>query len=838
MKRSIFLRLLAALCCLMIPVCCLADGAVSMEATIGYDGVATYVRKLPLTVTITNPGPDLQGTLAVDLVRSDTAYDRYEMPVTAASGATIQVSMPLVLTRKQKSYTVQLLQGDTVTAEASFAPRNMLNPFGLIVGAITPNPADLQSMAITQGNDVLSRQEYWNVVPLSLSQFPEDGESLRFFDILAVDGADLTTLSEKQKSAFDQWLKDGGIVIVGGGANGAENFGFFQPYTGISAGAVTQETDISGRLMAGLGVSGGGLGENATLTELVGVSDELLNASRIGDGYVLTAAFSLTENPLGRWLGTRAIWQRVMLAYAQNAYRKLVNLRQHGNYDTEQVYISQNLNGSISVPGGEGAFWPLVLLAVFLLLAGLGGYWILKKLDKRDWLWLTVPVLAVVTSLAMWGLSGVLSIRQPVAVRYSVVTVDEDGTTDGYTAISVTKAEREPITVSLNAGEIDMASTASYSYSLDNSGEQREGNQLRYAYRVGERDSITMQQEKAWEMNSLLARNVPMADVSGITGHCDWEGDQLVFTVLNGSGVALQEGAILSGYGFVSVPALLPGETARCVLRPMTDEEKAQQKQSGSYQQPRDGVMLPESMRRDYTGFDLCYELSSAFLSAKQRENQGDADALSYWSLCFELMTRGESGDLNQIIQYVSFCDQLDRLTIMLDGQPVQRQAQMNCIKTSLHYNPIADDGTARFLSGSFPLSSATQIGNEKPVVDELLNMNNYQNFNLATSPMFAFDISALPPNLNITALRVYPAFSYFSYEISFYNGQTGQWDAINRYRMDSRNGQGQWEMSNLPQMDPYMQDGYLYVRFDKYGNTNDYSDISNPRLDIEGRME
>ena len=836
MKRSIFLRLMAVLFCLMIPFSALADGAVSMEAAIGYDGVATYVRKLPLTVTITNQGPDLQGTLAVNLVRSDTAYDRYEMPVTVASGATIQVSMPLVLTRKQKNYAVQLLQGDTVMAEASFAPRNMLNPFGLIVGAITPNPSDLQSMAITQGNDALSRQEYWNVVPLSLDQFPEDGESLRFFDILAIDGVDLTTLSEKQQAAFDQWLKDGGIVIVGGGASGAENLRFFQPYTGISAGAVTKETDISGRLMAQLGISGEGLGENVILTELVGTSDELLNASRVGDGYVITAAFSLTENPLGRWLGSKAIWQRVLLAYAQNAYRNLVNLRMHGNYDTQQVYISQSLNGSIGVPGGEGVFWPLVLLAVFLLLAGVGGYWILKKLDKRDWLWLAVPVLAVATSLAMWGLSGVLSIRQPVAVRYSVVTVDKDGTTDGYTAISVTKAEREPVTVSLTGGGIDMASTASYSYSQDNSGEQREGNQLRYVYRFGETDSITMQQEKAWQMNSLLARNVPMADVSGITGRCDWEGDQLVFTVLNGSGVALQEGAILSGYGFVSVPALLPGETARCVLRPMTDDEKA--RQSGSYQQPKDGVMLPESMRRDYSGYDLCYELSSAFLSAKQKEKQGDSDALSHWSLCFELMTRGENTDLNQTIQYVAFCDQLDQLTILLDGKPVQRQAQMSCIKTNLHYNPIADDGTARFLSGSFPLSSASQTGNEKPVVGEPLNQSNYQSFYLATSPMFAFDISTLPPNLNITALRVYPAYSYFSYEISFYNGQTGQWDVINRYRMDGGSNPGQWEMNTLPKLEPYMQDGYLYVRFDKYGNANDYSEISNPRLDMEGRMD
>ena len=108
-------RLLAALCCavlLCLPVAGLAQEDVTMDVTMGYNGVATYVRKLPVTVTLENHGPDLQGTLSLNVNRSGAEYDRYQMPVSVASGASVQVTLPVVLTQKQKTYTLRLLEGD------------------------------------------------------------------------------------------------------------------------------------------------------------------------------------------------------------------------------------------------------------------------------------------------------------------------------------------------------------------------------------------------------------------------------------------------------------------------------------------------------------------------------------------------------------------------------------------------------------------------------------------------------------------------------------------------------------------------------------------------------
>lgn len=63
-------------------------------------------------------------------------------------------------------------------------------------------------------------------------------------------------LTQRQQEALDGWLKDGGVAIVGGGAKAAENFGFFEKYTGISAGTVGSGGDITGELLETFGVGG------------------------------------------------------------------------------------------------------------------------------------------------------------------------------------------------------------------------------------------------------------------------------------------------------------------------------------------------------------------------------------------------------------------------------------------------------------------------------------------------------------------------------------------------------------------------------------------------------
>lgn len=840
MTRRALYRLAAALCCMAVcltPLCGLADADITMQATMGYGGVVTYVRKLPVTVTLANNGPDLEGVLTLDVNRSATEYDRYQLPVSVAAGASVQVTMPVVLTQKQKTYTLRLMQGTQALIEQDIQPEAVLNPYTLMVGTLSQDASSLQYLAITQSNDALARAEYWTPVALDAQTFPTDVESLRAFDMLAVDGVDLFTLSSEQQQAFDQWLRRGGVALIGGGAKAQENFAFFQQYTGVSAGAVTKEANVSGRLMETLGIKGQGMEEENTVTVLEGAAGAnlggLMDITKVDQGYVITAAFSLTEKPLSRWMGMNVIWQRVMLAGVPSAYRNMATQRSTGSYNTQNGHTDEGITSQIDIPSGNGAEWPLVLMGAFVVLVGLGSYLLLQKLDKREWMWLTVPVLAAVAALGMWGLSSLLPIRQPVAVRFSLVDVDQNGGVSSYTVVTAAKADRQPLTISFSGGDIDMASTIGY-YVNDNQSEP-EAAKLRYTYTYGSPDAITCQLSRAWQLNNFMVRNVPMKDAGGISGQCGWEKGEMVFTLFNGSGLTLSEGLILTEKGFAGVPELLPGQSATCTMRPMTDEEEKEMR-NGTYTL-KEGVLLSDSMRGNYSP----YEMVDNYFTEKRK--QAPSAQKSLWDNRRSMVSAGQAMDAGEnTFYYIAFCSDLDELEVTVDGQPVTRQAQSNCIQARLTYNPISSDGTAHFLSGSFPVSLASQEEGRKPVIGEPLASSGsyygYRSYMLSANPMFAIDMTALPRNMEISSFTLGSRYNYYNYQVSLYNQVSGDWEVWNRYVVNRTTGQGDWEENGVPNLDKYARDGYLYVRFEKSGSTEDYADVSEPQLTVEGRVK
>ncbi len=875
MTKRIFSCMLAALCCLLAalsPLGGFAEGGVTLNANIGYDGVATYVRRVPVTVAITNNGPDVSGRIAVNVNRYGADYDTYELPVSVAAGATVSATIPVVLTHKQQAYTVRFLQGETELAAQTIKPETVINPSNLVVGTLGRDAQSLSWISIAKGSDPLARGEYWTPVALDEKTFPADAESLRFFDMLAVDGFDLSALSEAQKAAFDEWLRKGGIVLVGGGTRAAENFAFFKTYTGIRAGTLT-EADVSGMLMDALDVSFEGLGQEAALVELENASGvplgetRLTDAARVGEGYVVTLGFALGEKPLNNWLGKNAILQRILLNSAQARYKKIVEFRQRANYAEQGYYADAGVSNAIGVANGEGMIWPLVLLGAFIVLAGLGGYLILKKLDRREWMWAVVPALAIAASVGMWALSSRLPIREPVAVHYTILSIDENGGTEGYSVVTASRPEHGKMTLSVNSGTIDMTSTLSY-YSSDDEPVQA-GTELRYIYTCGAEESVTYQQKQAWETQDFIVRNAPVEDMSGVKGECVWDGENMTFTVTNGSTAALSEGAIVTESGYVSVPALLPGQTAQCVMRPY-DPNAGDEDGDGSAQGaakgaagsvgiiggasgptavfvsslssssyfsaydnvPQDGVYY-DNLTKPNTFY--AYDYVEAFLNAMIRT--GDSEEWSLRSRMIGNTNLMNYDGLYAPFLYVAFSDELDTLHVKMDGEDVTREAQRGMIVAELHYNPISADGTAKFMKNSFPVSTALLDDAERPSAGEPLEADNYRSFSLSSSPAFAFDMSVIPEGMEITAFDVASRYNYYSYNVSLYNVRTHAWDAWKEFTTDPSGNNVGTSKAELPDLTKYIEDGMLYARFERADGGEEYADVSVPMLTLEGKV-
>lgn len=826
-----------ALCAAMFLLPAAASAAAALEAEIGYDGVITYVRTLPVNVRITNTGADANGVVTVNVNRNDWEYDRYELPLSVAAGSTLDVSLPVVLTQMQKSYTVSWVVDGATMAQREVQPSGTIDPSNLIVGALGGDAADFSSFSITRTTDPLLRDEYWTVIPLDAASFPSDVESLRFFDVLAVDGFDMGTLTQRQQDALDGWLKGGGVAVVGGGGKAAENFGFFERYTGVSPGAVASGGDITVDLLKTFGLDGTPLGQDVMTVSLKGGTGQsvgsaaLADVTRVEKGYVVTAAFSISEKPLNAWLERNALWQRLLLTFAQTRYQDIMSSRRYGGYvrDT-RASVDTNITNHIGVENTGAAVLPMVVVGAFVLLAGFGSYWLLKRLDRREWMWGTVPALAAVASLALWGMSRALPLRSPAATYYTVLTVDESGQQDGYTAVMATKAERGPLTLGVANGNVELLDSISYYANSSPTGTEN-ANRLRYVCTYGPITTITYPESGSWNVATLVARDTPTEDMSGVSGICRWEGENLVIQVTNNSRVALNNGVIVTDYGFVTVGDLLPGQTAEAALIPLPAAAPgAPRDREDAF---GDGVLLSDADLMNYSYSTYDFVERATFADPEDMTKAEYEEAMIRRSMLSNI-SRSDDGSR---FRFVAFCDELTELALEVDGQPVTRTAQRGMVSVNLTYDPVGEDGTVRFLRGSFPVYLAEEDASGRPLLQELLDPSQYQSFPLVQSRAFAFDLNAMPQGMRVTEMDISSRYAYYSYKVSLYNPATGEWDEYKRYTLDNATGQGKTE-SILPDVQEYLMDGFLYCQFEKLGADDGYADIDTPAITMEGRVE
>lgn len=73
-------------------------------------------------------------------------------------------------------------------------------------------------------------------MPLDADSFPSDAQMMNSFGMVVVNGFDVNTLSDAQKAALEKWIKNGGIVVVGGGAQAQTDYPWFTQWTGSGCG--------------------------------------------------------------------------------------------------------------------------------------------------------------------------------------------------------------------------------------------------------------------------------------------------------------------------------------------------------------------------------------------------------------------------------------------------------------------------------------------------------------------------------------------------------------------------------------------------------------------------
>lgn len=402
----------------------LASGAAAadpptMEAHALLSGNARIGSWMAIQVHLVNNGPAVTGELrlaggtqgqtrfgtAVDLpTQSDKRYVLYAQP--PAFGSQLEVIL-VDGDRKVVSTKVKFAIHDAtqlVVAVVAERPEGIVGNLGLL-----PNPNQVAPL----------------VMSLTPEDLPERVEAWGAIDRVVWQDIDADRLSPAQLDALRGWVAGGGRLVIAGGTAGPKVLSAlpdallpYRPVTtmdvpaaslsgilGALPGDATDLPALSGQLIDG--------------RALAMVGDQVVAAERAyGSGQVTLLGF----DPTAAWIvdskAAQGLWRRFLPARTSSGLSFA---------DDSMLVSAVSQLPSLALPPVGGL---IVLLAAYILLIGPVNYLILRRLDRREWAWLTMPILVVVFTLGAYGFGTALR-GNDVIVNEVAIVRGAVGTTDG-----------------------------------------------------------------------------------------------------------------------------------------------------------------------------------------------------------------------------------------------------------------------------------------------------------------------------------------------------------------------------------------------------------------------
>ncbi len=387
---------------------------ISLSVSAGYNGYFDEGQWVPVRVTLDNTGnSDLSGEVRVHTGGgSGLADTTYNMPVDLPRGAHKEVFLYVSLGSYNQRLHVEVTDRKGHVVQRENADIRMTQRGDVLYAVI----ADPQSSVII---DMTGRtpgsgsgyQTYWQI-----EQLPDMAEALSGLDVILFYDTDTGKLTDTQRIALDNWVLTGGHLIVAGGASWQRTTAGLQNLLPVTLQGTAQVNSLA-PLADYLGDSPDPLDVPTTISlntpqpgaeTLVTVGDIPLVVRRnYGEGVVDFLAVEPHVEPFLSWTQLDDLWYTLLASVGQQTSWS------HG-------FTNWNLGREATLTVSNTVLPTFLQLCGFLLLyiilVGPLNYLILKKFNRREWAWLTIPLMILLFS--------VLAYRVGFNLRGNVATIN------------------------------------------------------------------------------------------------------------------------------------------------------------------------------------------------------------------------------------------------------------------------------------------------------------------------------------------------------------------------------------------------------------------------------
>lgn len=379
-----------------------------------------------VAVDLANSGPPIAGELRVGgagPIGRTTFARAVELPTNSQKREIVYAQAPSFGQRLG----VSLFAGGRTLAGSPIEV-TVHDPTQLLVGIVAERPqpivAALRSLAIGAGAAPA-------VVVLAPSDLPERVEAWAALDRLVWQDVDTSALSTDQLAALRGWLVGGGRLVLLGGSGGLgalarvpDDILPFRPTATIDAplealrnllGPASRGPDVvpalAGPLLRGRALAS--VGEAAIVAE-----------ASYGAGAVTLLGIDPTVEPIADLPEMGALWNRLLPPRSGGTL----------NFADDSSLVSALTNlPALALPPIGGL---LALLGGYILLIGPVNYLVLRRLDRREWAWITMPLLIVGFAGAAYGYGAVLR-GSDVIVNEVAIAAGAAGAPEGRAQVYV-----------------------------------------------------------------------------------------------------------------------------------------------------------------------------------------------------------------------------------------------------------------------------------------------------------------------------------------------------------------------------------------------------------------
>ena len=375
----------------------LAADPPTMTARVLLQGHARLGSWIAIEVHLVNSGPSIGGELR--LQGGSQGGTRYATAVQLDSPS----DKTWILHAQPPSFGQQLevvlVSGGQILLRQKVAV-TIHDPSQLIVGVIAENgPKIVGSLSLP----AVQNQQPAVVVPLKVADLPTRIEAWSALDRLVWQDVDASTMSTEQLTAMRGWLALGGRLVIVGGTGGIGALGGFPddilPYRPSSTVDVAADslTSLLGSAPKGAKDVPAMAGELIRGRALAMSGDRVVAAqTAYGSGSVTILGLDPTVGWPAAASASRALWPALIPGRSEGTL---------GMTDDSQIVSAVGNLPSLALPPLGGL---LLLLFGYVGLIGPLNYLVLRRIDRREWAWVTMPILIVGFALGAYAFGSAL----------------------------------------------------------------------------------------------------------------------------------------------------------------------------------------------------------------------------------------------------------------------------------------------------------------------------------------------------------------------------------------------------------------------------------------------